>query len=171
MTLPLTKRSPFTSIIHQISFICTEIQIQTSQIRWYLLVLIPTDVLYLQSSHLYWCWCHMAGVSEYYDKQTWICPPFFPQMLGTWLHRFQVPTLQIWELGWSTGMWDAFLNHTHGFTNTHSTWTAQNHSTNLLVVHISSFWQHTPICNFIGKAGLYHWLDIWHSWWSLKPHS
>lgn len=28
---------------------------------------------------------------------------------------------------------------------------------NPLLVHISSFWRQTPICNFIGKAGFYHW--------------
>lgn len=56
---------------------------------------------------------------------------------------------------------DLFHNHTHGFTNTHSILRNRPESlyrsTSLPAIYISSFWQQTPISNFTGKAGPYHW--------------
>lgn len=103
---------------------------------------------------------------SYLDAKPWrqrSFSPFLPGTVGTWFDRFQVPTLQTWESRWSTVNCEGFISqsNTHGFTNTHSLhmgcpeWLHK--CTFLPAIYLASCWQQSPISNFIGKAGLYHW--------------
>lgn len=74
-----------------------------------------------------------------------------------------------WEAGFIS------QSHTHGLTNRLSLHMgcpeSLQKSTFLPVIYISNCWQQSPISNFIGKAGVYHWPWYMALLVVTKPHS
>ena len=98
-------------------------------------------------------------------------------MLGTWFHRLQVPTSWTWESRWSkVKPWSRiYFTITYTWLHKHTLHMGcpelLHKSTFLPVIYISSCWQQSPISNFIGKAGLYHWPWYMALLVVTKPHS
>lgn len=119
----------------------------------------------ITNSYLYQSWHCKSSVSGYQTLETYIYifPPLLPWTGGTWFHRFQVPTLQTWESRWSTVRpWRIYFTIKYTWLHKHTLTPyglarMATQCTFLPAIYISSCWQESPISNFIGKAGLYHW--------------